>query len=363
MRRYRQAQSGGLRRQDAPTVLSARAFSPRLVSAIIPPAMSFPLHRAHRRFKGYDYSRGAAFFVTFGLAPRRPLFGTVSGDRVLHSPLGLAALETLDRETRRNPDIVLRASVIMPDHVHLRLYARPGTPNPVAAVGAFVGNFKRWTGWRARQLGIDLAWEPNYYDRLCLSREIIDLVDKYVANNPLKWSLTHGTNPPLRVIEPLSSPLLPDDEWWSGVGAAGLLGGRLAAIRLSRSIAPGEIPAVVARCTSAAEKGFTPVSTFVSPAEQALKRALVEAGSPMVRVSPDPLFSVYRPKEDEPGQFAAGRLLLLSRMSAAGSRGAAWHSLNDAIAEMALASGGAALYVARAKSGAELDWRFRKGAG
>ena len=46
-----------------------------------------------RRFKGYDYSRGAVFFITFCVAGRKPLFGSVSGDKVVFSPLGLAALE------------------------------------------------------------------------------------------------------------------------------------------------------------------------------------------------------------------------------------------------------------------------------
>ncbi|MBP5321131.1 MAG: hypothetical protein J6334_09085, partial [Kiritimatiellae bacterium] len=179
--------------------------------------------RGGRRFKGYDYSRGAVFFITFGLEPRRPLFGTVSGDKVLHSPLGLAA------------------------------------------------------------------------------------------------------------------------------------------IKLSRSIAPGEIGEVTARCLTAVERGFIPVSTFISPAELALKRALSACGAPMIRVVPDPLALVYRPKEDEPGQFAAGRLLLLSRVAAPGdSRFTAWHALNDAIASIALASGGVALYVKRERAGAPLAWRFTK---
>ena len=323
--------------------------------------MQHPSHRGGRRFKGYDYSRGAVFFITFGLSPRRPIFGTVVRDKVAHSPLGLAAIETLERETKRNPDVVLYCSVIMPDHVHLRLYSRPGMADPIGAVGAFVGNFKRWTSWRAKKLGIPIAWEPNYYDRLCLSREIIDIVDKYIANNPLKWSLMHGANPPLKVIEPIASPLLPDTEWWTGVGASGFLDGRrkLAAIKLSRSIAPGEVKGVVARCLTAVEKGFVPISTFISPAEQALKRALSERGAPMVRVVPDALATVYRPKGDEPVEFAAGRTLLLSRVAAAGdSRHAAWHSLNDAIAGMALASCGTALYVVRKRAGVALEWRF-----
>ena len=316
-----------------------------------------------RRFKGYDYSRGAVFFITFCVAGRKPLFGSVSGDKVVLSPLGLAALETIERETRRNPGLRLYAWVIMPDHVHLRIYVCPGLADPLAAVGAFVGNVKRWTTWRAKQLGIALAWEQNYYDRLCVSREIIELVDKYIANNPLKWSLMHGPNPPLKVIEPFDSPLLPESEWWTAVGASGFLDGRckLASIQLSRSILPGEVAAVVARCLTAVEKGYILVSTFISPAEQALKRALVARGAPMVRVVPDALATVYRPKEDEPGQFAAGRLLLLSRVAAAGdSRHKAWHSLNDAIAEIALASGGTALYVKREWRGAPLEWRFNR---
>ena len=345
-----------------PRPASATQPGPRPVSPVLQTGRRYRAPARYRRYQGYDYSRGAVFFITFGIEPRRPLFGTVVGATVAHSPLGLAALETLERETHRNPDLVLYGSVIMPDHVHLRLYVRPGAADPLTAVGAFVGNFKRWTTWRAKQLSIELAWEPNYYDRLCLSREIIDLVEKYIANNPLKWSLMHGPNPPLKVIEPLDSPLLPESEWWTGVGAGGFLDGdhKLAAMQLSREIAPGEVAAVVARCLTAVEKGYTPISTFISPAELALKHALIERGAPMVRVVPDPLATVYRPKEDEPVQFAAGRLLLLSRVAAAGdSRSTAWHSLNDAIAEMALASGGAALYVKRERAEAPLEWRFR----
>ncbi len=331
---------------------------PRPVSAVLQTARP----RGGRRYKGYDYSRGAVFFITFGISPRRPMFGTVSGDMVIYSPLGLAAIETLDRETRRNPGLVLYSSVIMPDHIHLRLYVHPGQADPLAAVGAFVGNVKRWTTWRARQLGIALVWEPNYYDRLCVSREIIELVDKYIANNPLKWSLMHGPNPPLRVIEPLDSPLLPESEWWTGVGARGFLDGsrKLASIQLSRSIAPIEMEAVIARCLKAVEKGFTPISTFISPAELALKRALFAQGADLIRVVPDSLATVYRPKEDEPGQFAEGRLLLLSRVAMPGdSRHKAWHSLNDAIASIAIESGGTALYVKRERGSEPLEWRFR----
>lgn len=74
-----------------------------------------------RRFKGYDYSRGAALLVTFGVMGRPPVFGRVTeGGRLDPSPVGLAAAETLAREAARPSGVELMKSVIMPDHVHLR---------------------------------------------------------------------------------------------------------------------------------------------------------------------------------------------------------------------------------------------------
>ena len=133
--------------------------------------------------------------------------------------------------------------------------------------------------------------------------------------------------------------------------------------------------AVVERCLRAVKKGFVPISTFISPAELALKRALIEAKLPMIRVVPDALATVYRPKEDEPWQFAEGRLLLLSRVCKAGvSRYDAWHGVNDALASVALkaqpdqdgeeglggaaAVKGVAVYVVLNRATGQVEWRF-----
>ena len=45
------------------------------------------IHR-YRRFDGWDYSRGASFFITIATAPRRALFGRVRGGGVVLSALG-----------------------------------------------------------------------------------------------------------------------------------------------------------------------------------------------------------------------------------------------------------------------------------
>lgn len=314
-----------------------------------------------RRFKGYDYSRGAALLVTFGVKGRPPVFGRVTeGGRLDPSPVGLAAAETLAREAARPSGVELMKSVIMPDHVHLRFYIQPGLEEPLAKLAAFVRNFKRWSQWRAKGLGVAFEWEEGYHDRLCLSSEIIDLADSYIENNPLKWFLMHGNPPPLKVVEPFDSARLPAGEWWCGVGATELLGldCRLCAIRLSRKISAGDCGAVVARLMTAVEKGFTLMGTFISPCERAVAAELERRGAPMVKAVPDPLAMVYRPKADEPRQFAEGRLLLLSRVAAPGiSRYDAWHGINAALAEIAAPGRGTSVYVRPGPSG-RLDWRF-----
>jgi len=312
----------------------------------------------YRRFKGYDYSRGAAIFITFGVVGRSKLFGRIDGEgRLVLSPAGHAALAALMEESRRGGGVDLMAFVIMPDHVHLRLYLHPGFDKPLAKLAQFVTNFKRWAKYNCSKLGVAVEWEKGYHDRLCLSREIIALADKYIENNPLKWHLMHGHPPPLAVVEPLSLPRVPGDEWWSAVGSLDLADSerKVCSIRLSRRIPVADHAAVVSRLMTAVDKGYVLAGTFISPCEREVARALVERGAPMIRAVPDQLAMVYRPKGDEPRQFADGRLLLLSRVAAPGSsRYDAWHGINDALADFATRGSGVSLYVTSAR-----DFRFR----
>lgn len=314
-----------------------------------------------RRFHGYDYTRGAAMFLTFHLEPRVPLFGRVAGDRMDYSPVGMIARRVLARERDRTPDVQLKRSIIMPEHVHLRLYLRPGQKNALVSLGRFVYNFKAWTrNCAKKELGVELRWQKNYHDRICPSREIIMLADKYIDNNPRKWTLMHGHPPPLKVVEPLAAACLPSDEWWTGVGRVDWLGDarvRIAAVRLSRSIPSDLFPQVVARLVAAAEKGYVLSSTWISPCERVVFQELVRRGFPVIRGSQDPLELVYRPKNDEPQLFAERRYLVLSRVFADGTaRGVGWHGINDALAEVGRARG-ASVYV-RGSRGVGLNWAF-----
>ncbi|MGN0887544.1 MAG: transposase [Kiritimatiellia bacterium] len=241
----------------------------------------------------------------------------------------------------------------MPDHVHFMIHVRAGEKEPLRQIGQFVANFKRWTKYKVEKLGaVGFGWQANYHDWICSTREGMDAVAKYIKNNPLKWSLMHGANPPLKVIEPLAHDRLPVGEWWSGVGQMALLEGKIAAIRLSRRIPARDYPAVVARLMGACEKGYTLASTFISPCERAVLQELIRREIPFVKMVPDALSMIYRPKEDEPLLFAKGLYLLLSRVAPEGeSRYDAWHGINAALAKIAEWNG-VSLYVEPA------GWRF-----
>ena len=314
----------------------------------------------YRRLHGYDYSRGANLFLTCSLKPRRPLMARIEGDRALLTPVGEEVARCLAVELDKMPQLVLMAKVMMHDHIHLLVHLRAGEREPLKILGRFIQNFKRWAKYYARKRpgAADFGWELNYHDRICVSREIADRAAKYIANNPLKWTLMHGDEPMLRVVEPLEDARIPNDEWWSGVGAVELLRGRIAAVRLSTKIKESEFEAVVRRCLSATEKGYVLAGTFISPCEQRLWREIVARGLPVIKMIPDELATVYRPKDDEPRMFAEGRYLLLSRLAAkTGRRFDAWHGINAALAGLAVKDG-VSLYVRRADDGAALQWDF-----
>lgn len=97
------------------------------------------------------------------------------------------------------------------------------------------------------------------------------------------------------------------------------------------------------------EKNYVYASTFYSPGEHAVFRALVaRSDACMIRLIPTFMDLAYRPQGDEPRLFAAKRLLVLSRMRDPEEppRRGELLGLNDLCGRLAVASeGGKSVYV------------------
>ncbi len=340
--------------------------------------------RRHRRLVGWDYSKGASFFITISTEPRRSLFGRVENRDMVLSPLGERVLESLEAIPAYNPGIALYGHVVMPDHVHLRCHLASGLAEPLQAIGHAIRRFKNHTTKVYRELsasaepssalftpgggsrgdgrrgdgrgagrtefGQHLLWHQGYHDHLCLSRETIDAVEHYIANNPLKWWLMYCDKSLMRVREPLDSPLLdPTGILWRGVGNTELLappvpgsGRRIVAMRISRRIPEALLPRVVEDCFRGARAGCVYASTFFSPGEHRLFDALAAAGMPMVKLQTRAIGWGYRPVGLEPELFARKQLLIIAAMGSPSTPSSRFEllELNRQAARIALASPG-----------------------
>lgn len=236
------------------------------------------------------------------------------------SAFGDEVLAALHFTFAKTPRVQLFGHCVLPDHVHFRLYLEPGlaTGEAVPHLNRAVGSFKSYTTHRYhKKFGVSGAlWQEGYHDWLCMSREMIDSVERYIAYNPLKWWLRHGCGRALmKLHEPLNSPRLGFGEYWRGVGAVELLNSsrKMVALRVSRRCSQHDIANLVARIAAKASE-FTVISGFISPGEREVLAALLaDPTSQIIKVSPYALAHDFTPSVSLMPAIAAGRLAIIAR--------------------------------------------------
>ena len=240
--------------------------------------------RRYRRFYGYDYSRGAALFITIVTNPRRRLFGQIVDAKLKKTPLGLAVERRL-AEMAQMPGIRLFNFVVMPDHVHLQLHLRAGLPNPLVTLGRAIGAFKSLCTKDFHELTGEAGslWQQGYHDWICMSEEMIASVNRYIDYNPLKFELRYNQPESLAIHEPIAAWRLSTEEFWRGIGAVDLLdcGTPFIALRISRRLSPRQVSEAVARIRRRVGD-YVFVGGWISPGEKAVRDMLL--AEPMGRI-------------------------------------------------------------------------------
>ena len=175
-------------------------------------------HRRSIRLRGYDYTRGRAYYATLVTHERRTLFGEVVEERMRLNEAGKMAQAVWEALPHRFPSIELDAFVIMPNHTHgiLIMDGPVGAPLVGALdreratdgaratirvaptiLGNAVGAYKslttveyirgverhEWQPFTGR------LWQRNYYERVIRDSHELDRAREYIANNPLQWEL------------------------------------------------------------------------------------------------------------------------------------------------------------------------------
>lgn len=155
--------------------------------------------RKHPRLKGYDYSQGGAYFVTFCTKDRKCVLSDVVVGRdalgasitpTLHlTEIGMSVEKHLLASEEAYPGLKIEQYAIMPNHVHILFITdgenrgAPGASRPTALVSRMVAAIKRFSNQDAGQK----LWQSSFYDHVI--RDENDYLTKwnYIAANPARW--------------------------------------------------------------------------------------------------------------------------------------------------------------------------------
>lgn len=251
----------------------------------------------YRRFHGYDYSRGAAIFITIVVEPRRPLFGLIRSAKLIKTPLGEAVARRV-QEIDKQPGIRLFNSVVMPDHVHLQLHLRAGQNEPLIVLGRAIGRFKSLCAKDFHELCGENGslWQQGYHDWICQSKEMIEAMNRYIDYNPLKYELRWNQPEFLAIREPLVAWRISDDEFWRGIGATELLddNAQMVALRISRKLSTSQIEEAKRRI-AAKIKDYVFIGGWISPGERTIREMLLnDPRGRIIQISPSSLPHDYK---------------------------------------------------------------------
>lgn len=284
------------------------------------------------------------FFLTFGLKGRPPLLSRIveksgpsgaqlaasSGARgaapsvvrsydVALSPLGEIVIDHWKRQHALNPALTASARVVMPDHCHFLLIVNYDI-DPHFDILDWVHHFRRAIEktWAKTDDGRGHAprpvWEDAFWLDLSFDARQLAAIRRYIRMNPARamWKARHPDRFALHAR--LKYPILPKEATWGGVGDLTLISNPfLFHVRLSRRLSLADHEKTIAEMLKKVQRGFIPVSGFISPAEVELWRRLVaEPNTRMIKTVPYALPPRFDPSVLESQLLSQDRLLILS---------------------------------------------------
>ena len=171
-------------------------------------------HRRSIRLKGYDYSTGALYFITFCCDKRQHLFCEIEHDEMILSDAGVIAHQCWHGIPQHFPNAVLHEYVVMPNHVHGIIELLPSSvslcsdkkslqpfsndeksyqihefqkmiPRSIASIikGYKIGVTK----WFRANTEVHTVWQRNYYDHIIRNEQSYQTISEYIRNNPARW--------------------------------------------------------------------------------------------------------------------------------------------------------------------------------
>ena len=288
--------------------------------------------KAGIRLPGWDYCKPWFYMITLVVKRRRPILGEIKDGKLVPSPLGAAVATAWKQLGEIFPEVEPCQYAVMPEHFHGVIWVHERLRAPL---GEVVRSFKIACTKANLALpapieidGSTTFWFPGLYDTILFSKGQLKKMTRYVLRNAgRRWAVMQ--NPGLfkvtrsidlgelidgalgeRTAQPdIAAPRATCD----AVGNAFLaeLPNKLL-VQVSRRATPAEIAAKTEEAILFGNRGGVIVSGCISPGEQAVARAVREAGLPLIAIIPRGFGPYFKPSGAYFDACADGKLLMLS---------------------------------------------------
>ena len=307
-----------------------------------------------RRSETHDYHEKRFYMITLTVQERWTVLGrllgksdgamgTLEAAHIELSALGRTVAAEWVGITKYYPQVATIACQVMPDHFHGILYVREHT---AFHLGQVIKGIKLGCNRALRQLvemaaksaeaeaamespltseeendlrsfaaiasqpkGHPVLWEAGYNDRILHNYSTLAKWKAYLQDNPRRLAIRREHLDYFRVQFGVTI----GTQTYAAIGNRFLLNHpEKVQVQLTRSLTEAQIAKEVADMLGKAKGGVIPVSPAISTGEQAVMRATMDEGLPLIFITPWGFNSFSKPGHQYYEACAAGRLLLLA---------------------------------------------------
>ncbi|RZJ65071.1 MAG: hypothetical protein EOO45_17050 [Flavobacterium sp.] len=172
--------------------------------------MAQKFHNKYRilpaRAQWWNYASEAVYFITICTKAKAHFFGDIFDGEMQLSVIGKIVEEEWLKtfEIREDMNLEMGSYIVMPNHFHAIIgigeneynahivYREDNKHNNFGPqsknLAAIVRGFKSAVTKSAKFYDPTFNWQPLYHDHIIRNEESLNMIDRYIVENPMKWS-------------------------------------------------------------------------------------------------------------------------------------------------------------------------------
>lgn len=254
----------------------------------------------------HDYRSESIYHLTFSKAADAPAFSVISGSLaapvVAKTPVGKVIEDNLWNLNKLCTDLRLLQYAIMPDHIHILVYATRYLERPL---GAYVGMLKVKI---TQQIGRSV-FNDDFYDRILRRSHSLDTIYNYIRSNPYRL-LVRRLHP--EYFSRVNSIEI-DSARWSAYGNMLLLKNPFKEqVIVHRKDTEADFNSKRNRWLHVGANGGVLISPFISPKEKAIRAEAEAMGGKTILLVNKSFGDKFKPSGNNFSLCERGQLLIIA---------------------------------------------------